>query len=520
MQRYTFGDAAVTPHELSTQAAMEVMAAGGNAVDAAVAANAVLGVVAPQTCGVGGDLFALVIRPGLDKPLALNASGPAGARADAAELRGLSEVPGEHALSVTVPGCVQGWSELLLECGRIPFSDILVPAIRLASEGFPADPELAHALHDRFDEMAAQSASDGLFPRGSPPRAGERLTRPGLARTLSEIAADGASAFYGGMAGRSISEATGGRITVEDLTAYRASWVEPLGLELFGRTAWTVPPNSQGYVTLAALWIFSQLDAPPDPADPHYHHALIEACRAAAYDRDTVLSDPAFSPLSAEELIEPSRLEPRAAAIDTRRAGTWTAPEGRGAGTGFIAVVDRDGIGISLIQSNYRGIGSGIGAGAAGFFLHNRGAGFSLVPDNNNFLAPGKRPRHTLAPMLWTDQGRLSLLLGTRGGNQQPQLLAQVAAHLLHAGLTEAAAQQAPRWTLEPAGAGESSAVLLESDLADLIGEDLIKRGHLTVRRSRLEGHFGPVGVVTVDRTGLRAAAADPRVPSAGVAAR
>ncbi len=520
MLRSTFGDAAVTSHAQATQAAMEILAGGGNAIDAAVAANAVLGVIAPEMCGVGGDLFALVHRPGLSQPLALNASGPAGSGADPSELKGRAEMPPDHPLSVTIPGCVDGWGRLVGEYGRMSLSDILVPAIRLAVGGFPASPELSRSLTERSDELAPQPASDGLYPGGRAPAPGARLFRPGLGRTLSEMASDGPQAFYGGFAGRSISEATGGRITMEDLTGYAAEWVEPLGIELFGRTAWTVPPNSQGYVTLAALWIFSQLDAPRDPSDPAYHHAMIEAYRAAVFDRDEVLADPDFAGVASAELLAPKRLAPRVGAFDPAVAGSWPPPTEMPGGTTFLAVVDRDGIAVSLIQSNYHGLGSGIGAGSAGFVLHNRGLGFTLDRDHPNSLAPGKRPRHTLAPTLWTRHEQLDLVLGTRGGNQQPQLLTQVAAHLAHAEQTPHAAQQMPRWTLSSFGPGEGSHLHVESGLPSATLDGLGERGHRVEQRARYEESFGPVAVIAVDPGGLRTAAADPRVTTSSAAVR
>lgn len=518
MDRTTFGDAVVSSHGQATQAGMDILSAGGNAIDAALAANAVLGVIAPEMCGVGGDLFALTHRPGLHKPLALNASGPAGAGADISELNGHATVPPNHPLSVTVPGCVQGWHQLAATLGRMPLSDTLVPAIRLATTGFPASSELSRSLMDRADELSSRQASEGLYLGRTAPRPGERLKRPSLARTLSDIASGGAEAFYEGVAGRSISDATGGRITTEDLAAYRAQWVDPLGLDVLGSTAWTVPPNSQGYVTLATLWIFEQLDAPSDPAEPAYHHALIEAYRAAVHDRDAVLADPDFGSWAGPELLEPSRLASRAAACDSNAISRWPAPSDRSGGTTFVAVVDRDGIAISLIQSNYHGIGSGIGAGTAGFFLHNRGVGFNLEPGHPNMLLAGKRPRHTLSPTLWTRDDELDLILGTRGGNQQPQLLAQVATHLRYANLTPPAAQHMARWAIRSDQA--QGTITVEDGFPAKAFSGLRQLGYEIESAAVYEESFGPVSLISVDPSGLRTAASDPRVATSSAAVR
>ncbi|MGH8927701.1 MAG: gamma-glutamyltransferase, partial [Acidimicrobiia bacterium] len=248
-----YGAAVVTPHVFATQAAMALIASGANAVDAAIAANATLGVVAPETCGIGGDLFALVHRPGVDRPETLNASGRSGTGADPDRLRaaGHLTMPPFHPQAVTVPGCVDGWEALLARHGSRDLDEILAPAIRLANEGFPASAELSLAL-TRRSELRNETASVGLYPDGNPPYPGDRLGRPGLAATLSAIANGGREAFYLGPSGENIIEATGGVITGEDLEQVQSEWVEPISAVAFGLTGWVVPPNSQGYLTIAS----------------------------------------------------------------------------------------------------------------------------------------------------------------------------------------------------------------------------------------------------------------------------
>lgn len=513
----TYGDIAVTSHDLSTQAAAEVFALGGNAVDAAIAANAVLGVCEPQTCGVGGDLFALIYVPGEVAPRALNASGRAGAGALADELfDGLSSIPWDHPVTATVPGCVDGWVALADELGSMPLSEVLAPAMRIAANGFPMSTELAESLGRRPAAFRDQASAHPFYASGEPQR-GTRVARHDLQETLRAIGNGGRAAFYEGTPGRAISRSTGGIITAEDLRRNQADWIDPIALNVFGRTAWTIPPNSQGYLTLAASWIFQQLEPPQDPEDPLYFHYLIEAYRSVAHERDHLLADPDHAEVPVSELLAPRRLDSHRASI-TGQAGRWPAPGDAPGGTTYLCALDGNGLGISLIQSNFMGIGNGIAAEDQGFFLHNRGAGFVLQPDHPNRLEPGKRPLHTLSPSMWTDGSRLDLILGTRGGHQQPQIMAQVAAHLYWANRRPGRAQALPRWSTERLAG--TSQVEVEATLPTATIGDLERRGHEVVVKSPLEGGWGPVSIITVDEDGLRTGAPDPRVDTTSVAAR
>lgn len=514
----TFGDVVVTAHDLSTQSAMEILASGGNAVDAAIAANAVLGVCEPQTCGIGGDLFAIIFDPGAKAPTALNASGRAGEGADPNAIRasGFKDIPWDHPLTATVPGCVDGWEALSARYGSMPLSDTLRPAIRLTEVGFPASTELAAALRRRDPSFRGQPSARAFFETGEPQR-GDRIRRPDLRRTLRSIAEGGRRAFYEGPPGQAITAATGSLITAADLKRQQADWIDPLALDIFGRTAWTIPPNAQGYLTLATTWIFDQLGPPADPNDPQYVHTLIEAYRSVAWERNDLVSDADFAPLPPAELVSHQRLQNRSRDI-TDRAGAWPPGAIAPGGTTYLCALDRNGLGISLIQSNFMGIGSGIAAGDQGFFLHNRGAGFNLSPGHPNELAPGKRPLHTLSPSLWTKDGGLDLILGTRGGHQQPQLLAQIAAHLYAAGDRPGAAQARPRWTTEVLSG--SSRIRVEARMPEGVQNDLRRRGHDIDVAGDLEGGWGPVSLITVGAGGLRTGAPDPRVDTTSVGVR
>jgi gamma-glutamyltranspeptidase/glutathione hydrolase len=499
---------------------MELFAVGGNAVDAAVGANAVLGVVAPETCGPGGDLFALVHRPGETAPLTLNASGRAGAGAHAAELRrlGATEVPLYGPWSITVPGCVDGWLALLSRAGTMTIADVLAPAIRHAG-GFPASPELSAALARGQQRIGGQQAAAALYPGGEPPEAGALIVRPDLEATLRAIAEKGRAGFYSGAAGAGILSATEGRITGADLAHDQAEWIEPLRADVMGQTLWTIPPNSQGYLVAAAAWIAEQLDPPADPDSPAYVHALVEAYRSVAWERDDLVADPGHAPLPSDDLVSPGRLRSRSITIG-ERAGTWPAPSPAPGGTAYLCVADRDGVGISLIQSNFHGIGSGLGAGESGVFLQNRGAGFTIEPGHPNEMKPGKRPLHTLSPTLWTNGSNLELLLGTRGGHQQPQLLLQVAAHLFLADQAPAMAQALPRWTTDVFGPGAGSVLKVEGRMPRDVIADLSRRGHEVIGADDWMEGWGPVSLIRFGSDGLRTAAADPRVSTALAAVR
>jgi gamma-glutamyltranspeptidase/glutathione hydrolase len=517
-----FGDAVVTPHVLATEAGMEMLARGGGAVDAALSADAVLGVVAPETCGVGGDLFALVWAPGSTAPAALNASGTAGSGwdADALTAGGLDALPDRHPATVTVPGCVAGWEALAERFGRLPLATVLEPALRLASEGFPVSAELSRAVAAGAAALAGQGSASELLPAGRAPAPGERLHRPLLRRTLQAVAEGGAAAFYQGVAGAAISAAVDGRITADDLSGYRPEWVEPARTDVFGLTGWTIPPNSQGYLTLAAARVFEACLPPDDPGHPDWIHLAVEAYRSVAWERNDLVADPRSAPLDATALLAEERLAERAAMVDRRRAGRWPAPRPVPGGTAYLCAVDAGGAAVSFIQSNFMGIGSLIAAGEAGFFLHNRGAGFTLRPGHPNRLAPGKRPLHTLSPSLWTAGGRPAAVLGTRGGDLQPQLLLQVAARAFRAGQTPEAAQASPRWAIEEFGPGSRPVVEVEGRMPAPVVADLAERGHRVEVGPAWRDDFGPVSLITLDAAGRRIAAADPRVATTAAVVR
>lgn len=426
---------------LASGAGVAMLRAGGSAADAAIAASAVVAVTCQHMCGMGGDLFALVHATDEPTPVALNASGRAGSGADPERMRreGHTEMPMRGNIrSVPVPGCVDGWVALHDRFGRLPLAEVLEPARGYAADGFSASPLLAASI---FVLDGVAHTDD--YPRDA--KAGTVIRRPGVARALEAIGRDGRDAFYLGDFGTGLLEVGASEFAQEDLATPEADWVTPLRATAWGRDLWTIPPNSQGYLTLASAWIADQLDLPTDPADPLWAHLLVEASRQAAFDRDEVLHERA----DGHALVSPERLGRRAAAIEPERAAVLGDAPQRSGGTMFLCAVDGDRMGVSLIQSNASGWGAHIVEPNTRIFLQDRGIGFSLEAGHPAEYGPRKRPPHTLSPALVTTPGgALDAVIGTMGGDSQPQILLQMLARLLHGGAEPGDAVAAPRWVL------------------------------------------------------------------------
>ncbi|MFZ0627342.1 MAG: gamma-glutamyltransferase [Acidimicrobiia bacterium] len=489
------------------------MSAGGNAVDAAIAAIATQGVVAPETCGIGGDLFALVHYPGWSEPKALNSSGRAGSHADPGQVRAMGHqtIPRDHPMAVTVPGCVAGMEALNRALGSMSLADCLAPAIEHATVGFEASAEQARAFSATAELYRHNPAVAGFYPDGEPVAQGMHVQRPELARTLSSIASDGSSSFYTGTPARDIVESLGGVITLDDLAAPIAEWVEPIGAEVAGLNAWTIPPNSQGYLGPATLAVFEMIDPPDHPESPDWWHLLIEAYRCVAWERDDLVADPNHAPLPPTKLLEHERLQRAAATIDRERAGVWPHQEVGPDSTAYLCSVDDSGLSVSVIQSNYNGTGSAFGAAHSGFLLQDRARGFTLTPGHPNEMRPGKRPLHTLSPTIWTAGKETRWVLGTRGGGVQPQLIAQMAARVMMAGQPLDSAQEAPRWTVQEFGPFAHPNLSTEPGVPEPIVSALRKKGHEVKVLANRQPGWGPISIIGVDGDD-RQTARDPRV--------
>ena len=377
---------------------------------------------------MGGDLFALV-HDGSGPPAVLNASGRAGSGADAGALRseGHATMPRLGDIRcVPVPGCVDGWVSLHQRFGRLGLGEVLAPAIGYAGDGFPATSLLAAMV----PLLGGVAGADDLHPGGVAVRSGQLVRRPGLARTLEAVASEGRDAFYLGEFGRGLIELGAGEYTGDDLARSQADWVQPLGRDLWGARVWTAPPNSQGYLILASALIAAGLDLPEDPDDPLWIHLLVESARQAGHDRPARLHGHA----DADALLDPDRLDRLRSRIDPDATAARPAPSDDG-GTMHLCAVDRRRQAVSLIQSNASGFGSHLFEPSTRINLHNRGLGFSLEPGHPAEYGPGRRPPHTLSPALVTrPDGSLRAVLGTMGGDSQPQVVLQLLARLLARG--------------------------------------------------------------------------------------
>ncbi len=495
--------------QLATQAGMFAFARGGNAVDAAIAANAAIAVTGPHLCGMGGDLFAIVSTPGGDL-VGLNASGRAGSGADPAALRdeGFTVMPFRGDLrSVTVPGCVDGWMALHERFGLLDLDVILTPAIRLAAGGFPAGPLLALVVtflddggRRELHELADQAVRPGAVVR-----------RPGVALTLQAIARGGRAAFYGGAFGEGLVHRGAGLFSEADLEHNQADWVDVLSVEVFGAELCSLPPNSQGYLTLGTTRLAADAGLPTDPDEALWAHLLIEAATAASYDRPARLHERADGDALVAEVIQRGELLDLAGA--SRRK--FATSEGD---TTYLCTADADGWAVSLIQSNASGFGACLVEPTTSINLQNRGLGFSLVEGHPAELAAGRRPPHTLCPALVRRDGRVAAVLGTMGGDAQPQILAQLVARLFHAEQPLATAVAAPRWALRGPETGfdtwttsSTPTVVVEDGASTAWIEGLRSRGHDVAEARPFDGAAGHANAIVIEPNGTFCAAADPR---------
>ena len=483
--------AVATPHELASVAGLEMLARGGTAVDAMVAANAALGVVYPHMTGVGGDAFWLIHDAATGRQHVLNASGRAAAAAtlDAYAAGGAREIaPRGPRAALTVPGAVDGWVQAHARFGRVPFAECLRPAIGLARDGFPVAESPARYAGDHRDLLAATPATAAAYlgRGGAPPRRGDVVRLPRLADTLEAIARTGRGAFYEGEIAAAIGAYLarhGGVLTADDLAAHRSDWVEPARVGYRGRTAVAPPPNSQGFAGLQILGMLDHVDVGALAGDPAgYVDVVVRATALAFEDRDRHLCDPSFGDIPLDRLLDPAYLAERAALLGGAGAPAAAHAVPRAAGdTTFSCAVDADGNAAAVIQSIYQEWGSGVVAGDTGVLLQNRGCFFSLDPAHPNRLAPGKRTAHTLtAAMLIGDDGP-ELVYGAMGGEGQPQTQAALATRVVDHGCSVAEAVAAPRWLLGRTWGEEHRGLRLEARFGDAVARDLAARGHENV---------------------------------------
>ena len=460
----------VTPHPLATRAGVDALRAGGSAVDAAVAANAMLAVVYCNACGLGGDAFALVWEPSAQRLYGFNGSGrsPAALTIEVVRDAGHVEMPARGPLPITVPGALDAWVQLLDRFGRRSLADALLPAAHTAADGYDLTAVTAGAIARSLPTF--DDAARAVFAAAGD--AGSTFSQPLLAASLRAIAAGGRDAYYGGPVGDEIARAitsAGGVMSSEDVAGHVGDWVEPISTSYRDVEVATIPPNSQGIAALIALNVLSRLDWPMGaPLSAERLHAQLEAVKVAWSERDRCVADPERGLADPVELLSAAHASWLASRLSPDRAQRFTPMNRPGGGTVYLCAADADGMMVSLIESNYMGFGSGIMGGSTGIMLQNRGAYFSLDPDHPNALAPRSRTLHTLMPGMLLRDGRAEVAIGAMGGDGQPQTMVQLVQGIVDDGLDPQAAVDRPRFVAQTQSAGQPLVpVSIESDGVD-----------------------------------------------------
>jgi gamma-glutamyltranspeptidase/glutathione hydrolase len=513
-----------TSQTLASRAGADVLERGGSAMDAAIAANAVLGVVEPFSCGMGGDLFALHWNARTGRITGLNSSGwaPKGLTVEFLKGKGFFAMPQDGIQSVTVPGCVEGWSQLHKKLGRLPWADLFRPAAYYARNGFPVTEIIHETWKDNYATLNLDESGKRVFLHdGLAPAVGEVFKNPDLAKALELVASGGADAYYRGPIAKAIlrtSDKLGGSMAAADLAEFRAEWVEPISTDYRGWKVYELPPNGQGLAVLEMLNILETLPL------PDYHlsgvealHWKIEAQKLAYADLQRYLGDPRFGPVPVESLTSKPYAAERAKRINGQKAACDPKPGHtlKTAGdTIYLSVVDREGNIVSLIQSVYLSFGSGIVADGYGFHLHNRAGLFELDPASPNVLAPRKRPFHTIIPG-FMEKDDVHIGFGIMGGLNQAQAHAQFITNVVDGGMNIQAALEAPRFTrLEFGGCN----VFMEKRVSQDVRDKLTDMGHVISVVSDYSGKVGGGQAVIHDsKTGVNYGASSPRKDGAAI---
>ena len=513
-----------TSQTLASQAGAQVLARGGSAIDAAIAANAALAVVEPMSCGMGGDLFVLYREAKTGKLTGINASGwsPRGLTPEFLRAKGIAAMPQDGIHSVTVPGCVNGWEKLHRRFGKVPWADLFQPAIYYAEHGFPVTEIISATWRGSYAKLDGDEQARRLFlPGGSAPAVGERFANPPLASALRAVAGGGAAAFYRGAVARAIlatSARLGGTMTAADLSEFEAEWVDPISTDYRGWTVYELPPTGLGVAALEMLNIMAQfpLHQYSERSVEVLHHR-IEAQKLAYADLARYVADPRFGAVPVTGMLAKEYARQRAELIQPENARCEVAagqPLPAAGDTIYLSVVDREGNIASLIQSIYLSFGSGVTVDGYGFHLHNRGGLFVLEEGHPNRLAGRKRPFHTIIPGLM-EKGDLHIGFGIMGGLNQAQAHAQFVGNLVDHNLNLQSALEAPRFTKLIAGGCD---VMIEGRVPVEVREELTRRGH----RLEVLGDFsswvgGGQAVMHDARTKMNYGASSPRKDGAAV---
>jgi len=512
---------------LAAQAGVQILEAGGNAIDAAIATNAVLGLVEPHMNGIGGDLFAIIYEAKTGRLHGLNASGwaPTGMTPQFLASKGITRMPNTGIYSVTVPGAVAGWDALRTRFGTREFADLLGPAIWYAEHGFPVSEVIAGEWAEAERKLSATAEATATFlPDGRAPRAGEVFRNPNLARSLRRIAEQGKDGFYRGPTAEAILAAgheNGGTMTAPDLADFAPEWQDPISTTYHGWTVYEMPPQGQGIAALIMLNIMERYPlAQWGFHDPRSLHVMIEAKKLAYADMLEYVGDPKFSTVPVSRLLSRDHAAARAASIDMSKASCDVAPGdvggldgAHGGDTIYLTVIDKDGNIVSFIQSNYSAFGSGVVPAGAGFPLHNRGALFALEPGRPNTLAPRKRPLHTIIPAFMEKDG-VRMGFGIMGGWNQSQAHAQFVANIADYGMTIQQALEAGRFTK---GSFRGCDVQVEALVPEATRDALKALGHDVRLVPPRTDTFGRGQVVMSNAAGVHFGASEPRHDGAAI---
>lgn len=505
---------------LAAQAGLNILRQGGNAADAAVATSAMMNVMDPGSCGVGGDCFALYFDAETKRVTALNGSGraPQALTLDAVRALGWEKMNPRHAHSVTVPGAVRGWHDLLRRHGTLTLADVLPDAIHYAGEGFPTAPVVGYRWQHSGAFLRRAANAEEYLPNGVPPKAGQVIRLPGLAKTLRAIAEGGPEAFYTGPIAEAIVSSLreqGGLMTLDDLKHHHSTWDKPIQADYRGITVYECPPNGQGLTALIALNIAEKFDLRALPWDsPERIHLMVESMRLAWADAQEYIADMSRADVPVDALLSKEYAAARAALIHPYYAADPPPAPGElpgGSDTIYLSVVDGAGNACSFIKSLYMGFGVGIVAKGTGVWLQNRGAGFSLAPGHRNALEPGKRPYHTIIPGMALKDGALWASFGVMGGFMQPQGHFQVISAMVDDELNPQEALNRPRWQVN--GGDPGGNLLIEEGTPFKTMADLAERGHRIQPEAGLgRGNFGRGQIIRYDpESGVMHGGSEPR---------
>ncbi|MEC8052617.1 MAG: gamma-glutamyltransferase [Myxococcota bacterium] len=522
---------AATSQPLATQVALHIIKSGGNAIDAAIAANAILGLVEPTGAGIGGDLFVLFWSAREHGLIGLNASGrsPKSLTLEKLLEYKIDYLPAHGPLPVSVPGCVDGWVKLHERYGQLPFSELFKPAISYARKGFPVSEVIAHEIALNAEILKGYAGFGDVFlDHGKTPSKGTLFKNPGLADAYSLMAEEGRRGFYEGPIAQTIDDymqTQGGYLRKTDLAEHRSHWVQPVGANYRGYTLWELPPNGQGIAAQQMLKMLEHFDirAMGQVSSDYVHH-VVEAKKLAFEDRAKFYADPDFNKIPVRHLISDEYNQARATLISPSEAALSIEPGNPNLDQGdtvYLTTADAEGNMVSLIQSNYRGMGSGMTIPGFGFVLQDRGQLFDLTPGRFNTYEPGKRPFHTIIPAFVTKDRQPWLSFGVMGGATQPQMHAQILMNLLDFGMNLQEAGDAPRivhiGSSQPTGEvmTDGGMVCLESGFPEQVREDLARRGH---QLSDQTGVFGGYQAISRDlNTGIYCGASESRKDGAAM---